>query len=118
MPRPLMVGCWPEIAWPRGESKSWHGQQQHDTSKRRQNLGSGVQVTHRSSSLEAVREAKVCGLWSQGTCLSVPLHLLAVVVSDDQDQFMETSREPEPYWGEWGVHKRLYLLPVWQSLEI
>lgn len=63
-------------------------------------MGSGVQVqvqvTHRSSSLDAVRETKICRLWFQGTCLSVPLYLLAVMVSDDQDQFMETSREPEP----------------------
>lgn len=82
--------------------KLWHDHQQHDTSERRQLLGTGVQVqgTHRSSSSEAVRGTKVCGLWSQGACLSVPLLQLAVVVRDVQDQFMEICGEPEAYGGK------------------
>ena len=97
-PRPLRVGCWPEIALPRGEPQGSAQWQQHDSSKRRQHLGLGdsrCRQHSRSSFLEAVRETRVGGLWSQGTCLSVPLHLLAVVVSVDPDPFMETQGEPE-----------------------
>lgn len=34
---------------------------------------------------DALTRGRVGGLWSQGTCLSVPLHMLAVVASGDPD---------------------------------
>ena len=77
---PVQTGevCWPEVA----SAAGWYPQAEaaFGASEDRRCRQDG-----RNSSLEAVRETRVWGFWSQETCLGVLLHSLRGVVSEDQD---------------------------------
>ena len=70
--------CWPEIT----SAAGWYPQVEAAFGAREDRR---CRWHGRNSSLEAVRETRVCGLWSQETCLGVLLHPLRGVVSEDQD---------------------------------